>query len=713
VKRSIEEEIVENCLDCVCVHDAEGVILRVNPAFLQAVEAESESEVVGSRISELLDPAVASQFADYLANLRRTGRAEGRMRVRTRSGRRRVFEYRNTLENGVAFGVARDITEALNSSTLQARSERWFRTLFDKSQSAVFIVALDGRFLDANVAGIRLLAAGSLEAVLNSSVCDVSEDLSESQGVLATLRREGELAMDELMLRRLDGTVIWVAVSCTLAHSATDEGHVILTTAVDITARKQSEDAAISRLRQSERDYRALFEHAHDPIVVLEPWSEIVLDANHAACATYGLEKRAFLGRSMREFSRPRTIERTGEVMEANGRFINFETEQVRADGTPLPLLVTAGAVMYRGQPAILSINRDMTDLRRAEHQRREAYERISAIAREWATTFDAVPHPILLLDEDVRIRRANRAAAELFDRDILDLPGLALESLATEPWITIASLCREGADVSREVRGMDGERIWDVSVTMQQGEVSGTVVFLRDVTGMHELQDTLLRAETMSAMGSLVAGVLHEVRNPLFSISAAVDTLEIRLGATENQKYVDRVRTDLRRLQKVMSDLLEYGKPQAISVRAVALKDLLASAKAACSVLAASSGIAIEVDPTDVILAVDPDRMRQVFQNLLDNAIQHSSDGGIVRVSARTDTHKGHAVVHVSVEDAGAGFAPADLPQIFKPFFTKRRGGTGLGLAIVQRLVEAHGGTVEATNGPDGGAIVTVSLRL
>src|SRR5262249_14019784 len=94
-------------------------------------------------------------------------------------------------------------------------------------------------------------------------------------------------------------------------------------------------------------------------------------------------------------------------------------------------------------------------------------------------------------------------------------------------------------------------------------------------------------------------------------------------------------------------------------------------------------------------------------FQNLITNAIQHSQPGGRVIIECKED---GGFVV-CAVRDFGSGFADADLPRIFQPFYTKRRGGTGLGLSIVQRIVDEHGGTVLAENAPGGGAIITINL--
>ena len=103
-----------------------------------------------------------------------------------------------------------------------------------------------------------------------------------------------------------------------------------------------------------------------------------------------------------------------------------------------------------------------------------------------------------------------------------------------------------------------------------------------------------------------------------------------------------------------------------------------------------------------------DPGRLAQVFQNLVQNAVQHSKEGQTVWVEARSD---GESWVECLIRDGGPGFKPEDLSRIFEPFLTRRRGGTGLGLSIVQRIVEQHGGTLAAANHPQGGALLTVRL--
>jgi signal transduction histidine kinase len=228
-------------------------------------------------------------------------------------------------------------------------------------------------------------------------------------------------------------------------------------------------------------------------------------------------------------------------------------------------------------------------------------------------------------------------------------------------------------------------------------------------------LQDSLRRRETMSAMGALVAGVAHEVRNPLFAISATLDAAELRLaGHPESQPHMRVLRREVERLSDLMEDLLEYGRPQAQARKPASLADLAAEAIELVRSHASQAGVRIEhrIPPGLPAVTMDRRRMLQVLKNVVENAVQHSPSGTCVHLALDVLRRDGTEWVECVVKDAGRGFAPEDLPNVFQPFFTRRRGGTGLGLSIVQRVVDEHGGSVEIGNHPGGGAVVTVRLH-
>ena len=228
-------------------------------------------------------------------------------------------------------------------------------------------------------------------------------------------------------------------------------------------------------------------------------------------------------------------------------------------------------------------------------------------------------------------------------------------------------------------------------------------------------LRESLVLSERMSAIGTVAAGVAHEARNPLFGISSTLDALESTFPTrAELQPFVERLRQEVDRLGRLMSDLLQYGKPSLFERSSVALVDVLTRAIAHCEPMAARADVVVHADFYRVAIPnvlLERERMVRVFQNLLENAIEHSGKGSVVRVSANVGYTRGAAWVEVRVSDRGPGFSPADLPRVFEPFFTTRHRGTGLGLSIVERIVREHGGTVAAANGADGGAVVTVRL--
>jgi signal transduction histidine kinase len=353
----------------------------------------------------------------------------------------------------------------------------------------------------------------------------------------------------------------------------------------------------------------------------------------------------------------------------------------------------------------------------RPEDRQAELQRLISRSALEWRLTFDAIASPLLLLEMDGRVLRMNEAARDLGG---VSYEGAIHHPLAVlgdgQPWRTVRWLLGDVAESDRRASAQaqgDGGQTWDVSISPVVGPDRDrwAVVVILDITDTVRLQERLRRSETMSVMGALVAGVAHEVRNPLFGISATLDAFESKFKRrTEYRRYLDVLRERVGRLNALMHQLLDYGKPSRLDLAEVCPREVMAQAAVACAPLAEQKGVEIvqTAEPGLPRVMVDRLRVAQIFQNLLENAIQHSPQEGCVHFRAQP-AEEGR--VRFLVEDSGPGFRAGDFERLFEPFFTRRRGGTGLGLSIVQRIAEQHGGEVAAANRPEGGAVMTVTL--
>ena len=241
------------------------------------------------------------------------------------------------------------------------------------------------------------------------------------------------------------------------------------------------------------------------------------------------------------------------------------------------------------------------------------------------------------------------------------------------------------------------------------------------DVTERREIEEhcrrlrqQLRQVEQMSEMGTLVAGVAHEVRNPLFGITATLDAMEARgLDPVQLRQQIVRLRGEVDRVSRLMSDLLDYGRPQKVTLRYQPPHLLVAAAVEACRLLAEESQVEIEVlSAADLpAIRIDRERMATALQNVIRNAIEHSARGSRVTVSFASLELAGVRWLGLAVRDRGPGFEPEELDRVFEPFHSRRPGGIGLGLAIARRIVRAHGGEIAAANGAEGGGVVAIRL--
>ena len=220
------------------------------------------------------------------------------------------------------------------------------------------------------------------------------------------------------------------------------------------------------------------------------------------------------------------------------------------------------------------------------------------------------------------------------------------------------------------------------------------------------ELED----ARRLASLGQFAAAIAHDIRTPLTSISLNVQILRRKLALSDDDReHLDIALEELARLDKSVAEILDFAKPVKLAPQSIDVGELIETTARGMSPVLSEKGVDLRCEASAALPSVqgDPQRLRQVLVNLVDNAADASQRGAHVTVRARTSETR----VAIEIEDHGRGISVDDLPRIFEPFFTTRPDGTGLGLAICHKVVRAHGGELQVRETLGGGSTFTVLL--
>jgi two-component system sensor histidine kinase PilS (NtrC family) len=253
----------------------------------------------------------------------------------------------------------------------------------------------------------------------------------------------------------------------------------------------------------------------------------------------------------------------------------------------------------------------------------------------------------------------------------------------------------------------------------LPDGGEGGRILFFQDMTQMKEIEEEMKRVEGLALIGELAAGIAHEIRNPMASISGSIQMLKESLEMDDvKTKLMDIMLREINRLNTLVSDFLLFARPKQSSVQTVDLNQLILDSLELFKNSAKwTEKIRVETQFHGTMnIESDPEQIKQVLWNLFLNAVEAMRGGGVLSVrtefvNAAEPHGGGRKLAQITFRDTGEGFSSKALQFLFTPFFTTKEGGSGLGLAIVKRIVEGLKGKVSGKNHPDGGAEITVWL--
>jgi two-component system, NtrC family, sensor histidine kinase PilS len=332
---------------------------------------------------------------------------------------------------------------------------------------------------------------------------------------------------------------------------------------------------------------------------------------------------------------------------------------------------------------------------------------------------FQSAGTGLIALDRQHRITAFNRAAEDITGVTATQAIGKDWPALigATVPLASIEGAIdgnpRASMRHETSLRRPDGSTV-PVRMTFSalrsgEGERLGLISACEDLSAIRAMESRMRQADRLATLGRMAANIAHEIRNPLASLTGAIEVLTSPLTADDARERLSQiVARESERLNHIIKNFLEYARPAPLSITTF---DVAAAAEEVMLLLEhrtspGSLKVIREFAPS-VLWPVDAQQFRQILWNLCLNAVEAMPEGGELRVTAavRGDT------LEVTVSDTGEGIAPGDLAHVFEPFFSTKSEGTGLGLALVHRVVQEHGGDIDVRSSPGLGTTFTLTL--
>jgi PAS domain S-box-containing protein len=395
-----------------------------------------------------------------------------------------------------------------------------------------------------------------------------------------------------------------------------------------------------------------------------------------------------------------------------------------------------------RTREQVYALQREVDEKNRALDDKNQELERNlfekEKVKNYLASIFESLPVGVLVTDLEGGVTSVNRAGQAMIGAEASALLGQNVNQLMGAHLAPRSEAVFEMSDPLLFVR-KDGEPLkFQVSVTRMHGEgdrTAGYVVNLQDVTLLKKLEEHAERRNRFTVMGEMAANMAHEIRNPLGSIELFASLVRKGLpDGDEKRALLNHIFSAVASMNHIISNVLEYSKPRAVSLQPADLHGLLEELAGFFRFMANQNGVELVLafDAPHSRIRGDRELLKQAFHNLLLNAVQAMPEGGTLTIGTRSvtmtspqqigrfgaaarlpngATAQALEAIEATVKDTGAGMPPEVQARIFDPFYTTKSRGTGLGLAIVHTIVEAHHATIDVQSAQGRGTSLVVAF--
>ncbi|MEW6109655.1 MAG: ATP-binding protein [Nitrospirota bacterium] len=347
----------------------------------------------------------------------------------------------------------------------------------------------------------------------------------------------------------------------------------------------------------------------------------------------------------------------------------------------------------------------DVTERKRSEDEMIKLYSSLKTEKEFSDAILNNMTMGVMVIDIEGRIIKLNQVGARILNINHTDIKGKKFKDIMPQA----SDFLLIDNELNRELSISDGKNTIPIGFGNSplidiNGQQTGTIVVFRDLTEIKKLQEELRKKQHFEAMGKVMAGVAHEIRNPLFGISAIVQILEKEISSEQHLALLNAMLKEIYRLKNLIDELLLYSRPSKLNITRVDLNVLAGNIKLYINAKRDDIIMDLSIRPS-VVIKGDQDKLTQVFLNLIDNAI----GAGCRKIEISGE--KKDSSILITVRDDGTGIKSESAEKVFEPFFTTKKEGTGLGLSICRKIIEDHGGSIEIKSFYGAGASVILTL--
>ncbi|EMI09459.1 PAS domain-containing sensor histidine kinase [Anoxybacillus gonensis] len=702
-KEAIDERMsrydfmLQQVTDAMIVVKDDGTFVEVNEAACRLFRAPKE-QLLRKKFQEYtyLVPEHIFQFQKQM--LRKFGAYDDELVIRLADGELKHVQLfmRRHQEQQFDLYMIRDISSKKALERERTINETLFKDLFNRAGDGIVIFDGQGRFIDANpsfCASVNVKREELFKLSMQTFIPIEYHDLFEQ--LLLTLKRNGTVS-SELPFILGDGMQKLFELTLTAnVHSG-----FFMAIMRNVTEKRNME----INLQRSEERFRAIFEQAHEAIIICDDFGNI-LRANPAASRTFELPLHDLVHANLLHFMDGknkkvrdvlRQFFRDGQIRDELTFYMpNGETKQ-------LEFTSKKGAINgYH-----LTIFRNVSERRKMEKQLREQEQKFRSV-------FNHAMDGIVLIDDQQRIFDANPAACRIFSLQKEQLLEKCMhEFIGSNDLTKFQTWLNDGEE--EEFCIIDGEgkkKIVELSFKPNIIEHVG-LMMMRDMTEKKEMEEQLRKSDTLNVVGQLAAGIAHEIRNPMTALKGFIQLLQGSIGndCEQYDMYFHVIMSELKRIESIITEFLVLAKPQAIHYERGDVAKIMQETVDLLSVQATMHNIQIEATYEQVpLIYCEPKQLKQVFINILKNAIEVMPNGGTITVSV-SSVEEG---IRIAIRDEGSGIPKEKIKKLGEPFYTTKERGTGLGLMVSYKIIEEHHGRIDVESEVGVGTTFYITLPI